>query len=302
MLQTRHAPAASELVLAPDVMLARSRAHEVAGPARAVFALLAAARLSGPMLWVEVGRPAERLLGDGVCAFLDPGRLVMARATKPADGFWAAEEALRSGQTPLVVAELPAPPELTPVRRLHLAAEAGALVAGGEAPLALLLTPGPGGAPGIETRWLFAPAPGGTREATPRWRLTRARARMAPERTGRHGSRMATCVSGRTPRTRTGQHLLDDELRVQRAGRLDRLKDVDHIARGYAERIEAGHHLRQRHRVVDDREPVPRLLVDRGIGARDHHRLASRRRGWAAPRAAPPRPGVSGCPGSPRPG
>ena len=183
MLQTRHAPAADELALAPGVALARARAHEAAGPARAVFALLAAARLSGPVLWLQAGRAGERLLGDGIRAFVDPARLVFARARKPAEALWAAEEALRTAEVPLVVADLDAPPELTAVRRLHLAAEAGAL-RGGTAPLALLLTPGSGGAPGIETRWRLAPAPGwGGASASGRWQLSRSRARMAPERT-----------------------------------------------------------------------------------------------------------------------
>ena len=184
MLQTRHAPAADELALAPGVALARARAHEAAGPARAVFALLAAARLSGPVLWLQAGRAGERLLGDGIRAFLDPARLVFARARKPAEALWAAEEALQDRPRcrwwwPISTA----PPELTAVRRLHLAAEAGAL-RGGAAPLALLLTPGNGGAPGIETRWHLAPAPGwGGASASGRWQLSRARARMAPERT-----------------------------------------------------------------------------------------------------------------------
>jgi protein ImuA len=178
MLQTRHAPAADTLVLAPGVGLVRGRAHEATGPTRVAFALMAAARLEGPVLWLQPGWVVERPMGDGMRAFVDPGRLVFGRARAAADILWAAEEALRTGLVPLVVAELPEPPGLTPVRRLHLAAEAGA--AHGPAPLALLLTQG-AGAPGVESRWHLAPAPGWVSGA-PRWQLTRARARMAPER------------------------------------------------------------------------------------------------------------------------
>lgn len=181
MLQTRHAPAPDTLHLAPEVGLARARAHEVAGPARVVFALMVAARSTGPVLWLQPAWARERLMGDGVRGFLDPGRLVFGRARSAIDILWAAEQALLSGRVPLVVADLPEPPALTPVRRLHLAAETGA--AAGTAPMALLLTPGDGGAPGVETRWHLAPAPGWAEGAAPRWRLTRARARMAPPMT-----------------------------------------------------------------------------------------------------------------------
>jgi protein ImuA len=179
MLQTRHAPVADALALAPKVGLARARAHEVTGPARVGFALLAAARLEGPVLWLQPTWETDRLMGDGVRGFLDPGRLVFGRTRTAPELFWAAEEALRSGLVPLVVVELPAVPGLTPVRRLHLAAEAGA--ERGTAPLALLLTPEPGGAPGVETRWRAAAAPGWAIDGRPRWRLTRLRARTAPE-------------------------------------------------------------------------------------------------------------------------
>jgi protein ImuA len=179
MLQTRHAPSPDVLVLAPGVGLARGRAHEATGPARVAFALMVAARLDGPVLWLQPGWAVERPMGDGVRGFVDPGRIVFGRAGAAADILWAAEEALRSGQVALVVAELPEPPELTPVRRLHLAAQAGA--AQGMAPLALLVTPNRGGAPGIESRWHLAPTPGWAEDGTPRWRLTRTLARMAPE-------------------------------------------------------------------------------------------------------------------------
>jgi protein ImuA len=178
MLQTRHPPVADALVLAPGVALARARAHEVTGAARVAFALFAAARLDGPVLWLQPARAAERLMGDGLGAILDPGRLLLARARTLPALLRTAEEALRTGLVPLVVVELPAVPALTPVRRLHLAAEAGARAA--VAPLALLLAPGDGGAPGVESRWRLDPAPGWARDDAARWRLARLRARMAP--------------------------------------------------------------------------------------------------------------------------
>lgn len=181
MLLTRHALVADRLDLAPGIGLARARAHEVTGPARVVFAALVAGRMQGPVLWLRSAWAGERPAGAGLAGLLDPGRIVFGAADRPGDILWAARQALQGGEVPLVVAEMPEPPGLTPVRRLHLAAERGA--AAGAAPLALLLTPDPGGAAGVESRWRIAPAPGWAKDGAPRWQLTRARARMAGEKT-----------------------------------------------------------------------------------------------------------------------
>ena len=75
---------------------------------------------------------------------------------------------------------------LTPVRRLHLAAETGteaARHAGRPPVLGVLLTPGDGGAAGVESRWRLDPAPAPSRLTGwgESWRLSRLRARTEPE-------------------------------------------------------------------------------------------------------------------------
>jgi len=170
---------------AQGLALLRGRVHEICGPARVALAAMVMERCEGPVLWIFPGWLAERIYPDGLSEFANPGRLIMACARRPEDILWAAEEGLRSGAAPLVVAELPQPPALTPVRRLHLAAEAGATAAHHWrriAPLGLLLTPGDGGAQGAESRWHMDVAPSGSTllERRQAWTLSRRRARDAP--------------------------------------------------------------------------------------------------------------------------
>ncbi len=165
--------------------LARGRVHELCGPARATLAALILGESVGPVIWISPGWLPERIYPPGLCDLADPGRLILGRARRPEDLLWAMEEALRSGAAPLVLADLPNPPALTPVRRLHLACEAGAEAArnrGRLAPLGLILTPGEGGAQGVESRWQMQAAPSGSTllESHSAWVMRRLRARMAP--------------------------------------------------------------------------------------------------------------------------
>ena len=159
--------------------LARARAHEATGPARHSFAMALAGTMQGPVFWVRPGWLPGRLHGPGMVAFADPGRFTFIEASRPIDILWSIEEVMRAGVVPLVVGELPDPPGLTPVRRLHLAGETGARE-GSVAPIALLLTP-QGAAPGVESRWHMAPAHSAGAQGAA-WQLTRLRARQAPVR------------------------------------------------------------------------------------------------------------------------
>ena len=155
--------------------LAGARTHEACGPARRRLALWLAQNTSREILWIRPDWHPDRLHMAGVHREIDPGRLIFVECCRPADLLWCMEEALRAGLVDLVICDLSEPPGLTPVRRLHLAAEAGA-ERKGRAPLGLLLTPGDGGAAGVETRWHLAPA---HRSEADHWHLKRLRARDA---------------------------------------------------------------------------------------------------------------------------
>lgn len=178
LLPSRSDDTRPRLDLAPELGLALARVHEACGPARRCFALWLAGRMTGPVIWIAAEWETDRLNPDGMIAFADPGRFLFVTPKRTEDLLWATEEALRAGAVPLVVADLPGAPALTPVRRMHLAAETARETLG-HSPLGLLLTPGTGGAQGVETRWHMTPAHTAT---APGWHLTRVRARTAPVR------------------------------------------------------------------------------------------------------------------------
>ena len=175
-----------------SLTLERARVHELCGLARRRLALSVASALQGPVFWIKPSWTPGGLNAQGVQSLIDPSRLIFLTPKRPEDLLWCMEEILRVGLIPLVVADLPKPPGLTSVRRLHLAAETGA-TEGRLTPLGLLLTPQEGGAQGVESRWSLKPTHGiGGDES---WRLDRLRARMQPEKhwyltSGKDGMRL----------------------------------------------------------------------------------------------------------------
>lgn len=162
-----------------ELALETSRVHEICGSARRMLALMIAARMEGPIFWVSPAWNPDRLNPDGISHIVNPGRFTFVEPERAHDLLWCCEEVLRTGAVPLLVGDLPGPPALTPIRRLHLAAETGA--ARGLSPLGLLLTPGDGGAAGVESRWRMDPTPPKDADSG-HWTLQRLRARALPPR------------------------------------------------------------------------------------------------------------------------
>ena len=162
--------------LIDDLELKKGRLHECCGSARHLFALLMIAQTDGPVFWISPSWMPDALNPDGMVDLVDPGRFIFVSPQRPEDILWTLEEILRSGVTPIAVADIPGLPGLTPVRRLHLAAETGG-VEGNFLPTGLILTPGVGGAQGVESRWQLTPA---HKPGTEGWTLKRLRARTDP--------------------------------------------------------------------------------------------------------------------------
>jgi len=174
------------LFLPGILTLAPGRAHEFCGPARRVLAAWAMAQSmapGAPALWLRLRHNPDRLYPHGLAEWALPGGLVLAEAPRTTELLGCAEDGLRSGACALVVLDLAEPVAMTPLRRLHLAAEDGSARRPGGV-RALVLTPGDGGTPGVETRWHLAPCAARARSAADpvgaAWRLSRLRARMTP--------------------------------------------------------------------------------------------------------------------------
>ncbi|MEM6825025.1 MAG: hypothetical protein AAGB18_02760 [Pseudomonadota bacterium] len=172
----RHDPERSGIRFLNAFSLALARVHEFCGPARRTLALETARGISGEVFWIAPAWASDRLNGAALPPWVNPGRITHLAPKRAEDLLWTMEEVLRAGVVPLVVGDFPEPPPLTPIRRLHLAAEAGATA--GLAPLGLVLTPGPGGAAGVESRWSLDPCHGPGNQTA--WALERLRARAAP--------------------------------------------------------------------------------------------------------------------------
>lgn len=180
LLSRRPHRATPALALGGDMTLARGGVHEICGSARRTLALQVAAAAAGPVVWIAPNWGTAPLNPCGMSDLLCPGQVVFVQAPREVDLLWTMEEALKSGAAPVVVADMESAPGMTPVRRLHLAAEAS--VGTGTSALGLILTPGSGGAQGIETRWSCDPAHAPGADG---WRLARMRARMLPPKVWR---------------------------------------------------------------------------------------------------------------------
>ncbi|AQZ53417.1 ImuA family protein [Martelella mediterranea] len=130
--------------------LQRGRVHDASGPGAPFFAAALAGMTGGTVLWIKPAWFAEEINPVAFSAFFDPRDIILARTADQTETLAAAEEGLRSGAVGLVVMEVDKPVELTPGRRLQLAAESGRSIG-------LSLHPEGAGNQAATTRWLCKP-------------------------------------------------------------------------------------------------------------------------------------------------
>ncbi|MFC4726078.1 ImuA family protein (plasmid) [Glycocaulis abyssi] len=142
------------VALAGPIRLTKGRTHELTGDSADMFALAAAARGQGPVVWVGGAREIAALAPTGLQAFLDPARIILVTGLHRTEQLWAAEQALRARCAPTVILELREGPGLKESRRLQIAAEESGAIG-------LVLIRGRAQTSAAETRWRCEARPEG---------------------------------------------------------------------------------------------------------------------------------------------
>tara|TARA_R110002020_G_scaffold304140_5_gene519903 strand:- start:196 stop:837 length:642 start_codon:yes stop_codon:yes gene_type:complete len=143
--------AQDKLCLAEPISLAKGRVHEVTGGSADMFAVLAASRLRGPIIWIGRPREINSLSPSGLQGFIDPARMILIECISRREVLWAAEQSLGASCAQCVIIELSSGPNLRESRRLQIASEEG----GG---IGLILVSGRVQTSACETRWHCEPS------------------------------------------------------------------------------------------------------------------------------------------------
>lgn len=177
---TRQDGPPDHLSVAQKVKIEQGRAHEICGPSRHVWAMVIAREIArqntGSLFWITPQWFPEKLYFEGMQIWAPPERVIQITPREEIDLLWASEEILRSGAAPLVMTQITRFPNLTQVRRLHLAAQNGSKT-GPYKPICLLLSTDQGGITGVDNRFLCRAE---HHAQTQVWRLLRTKARHQP--------------------------------------------------------------------------------------------------------------------------
>jgi len=89
-----------------ELSLQRGRVHEITGTANDSFAVVMAAKLNGPIVWIGRGRDVATLMPTALKSFIEPTRVVLTEGSNRKEVLWAAEQVLRSKGAALTIIQL----------------------------------------------------------------------------------------------------------------------------------------------------------------------------------------------------
>lgn len=135
------------------VTLERGRVHEITGTSADGFAATVISKTTGPVIWIGRSRDVYSVYPPALSTFFDPTRLITTECISRNEVLWAAEQAMRSKGSDVVVVQLKQGPNLKESRRLQLAAEQGRT-------LGLILIEKSAQSSASQTRWRCNPVNG----------------------------------------------------------------------------------------------------------------------------------------------
>ena len=141
----------------PGLFLKRGSVHQITGPSRFIFALIAARNIKNYIAWIRRKECTVSLYPDGLTSWVDINKIILVDTRTNQESMWVMEEFLKSGVSELLVCELHNPIKYASLRRIILSFKNVGEEKDSTLPTILLVSSFQSKIIGVESRWYMKP-------------------------------------------------------------------------------------------------------------------------------------------------